>query len=218
VSIESSNQVSTNGDIHYDSVVDMSGMVAMMNSLSEMNMSGSTTPNSTTPKNLCDDFTKDTASLTWFYLDISCESLGDYKARVRSTFLADKNPWVLVESGVIVFNPLWSKSLEESDISDEVGYSPVDGPDLGMVINWTFNLPYPIVYRDIGKKLDIDSLELNMLDKKIMKRKELFIVARADGKKPTIKELIRYKKLIRAQVLKAKKSGKYKDFDDMTGL
>ncbi len=63
-----------------------------------------------------------------------------------------------------------------------------------------------------------DTVRINLLDKKVMKRNDLYIIARADGKKPTNKEILMYKQKIRQQLMKARISGKYDDFQDMTGL
>lgn len=76
-SIESTNQVRLDGAVSYDAVVDMSGMMDMMNSLS-----GSMSSGSTTSKNLCENFDTKTGSLAGFYQDISCQSLADYRARI----------------------------------------------------------------------------------------------------------------------------------------
>lgn len=91
----------------------------------------------------------------------------------------------------------------------------MDAESMGMKIIGTFHFPYPVVYADAGTRTDASTVSLNMLNKKIAARREIFIIARADGKKPTAREIAQYKRIIRTQIAKAKRSGKYDNFEDM---
>lgn len=207
--MQSDNQVKQNGDVVYNAVVDMSGMVNMMNSL------GTGSTDSTTSKDLCTDAEVTKSTLTSHYIDVSCTSLWDYKARMISTLPKSNNPWIWVGSGVIVMNPLWVKGMKPQTQAPE---TDADMKQYGIVIEGVFNFPYPIVYKEGGTRIDADSLALDMLDKNILKKRDLYIIARADGKKPTNAEILKYKKIIRAEILKAKKSKKYDDFENMLGM
>lgn len=210
-SIESTNQVRQDGAISYDVVMDMSGMMDMMSSLS-----GSTSSDSTSSKDLCKDFDTKMGSYMGFYQDISCQSLADYRARIASTLPIINNPGIFVGSGVVVFNPIWSNNIKKTPVTKSSDmYDGMDAESAGMKIVGTFHFPYPVVYADAGKRTDASTVFLNMLDKKIAVKREIFIIARADGKKPTIKELNNYKRIIRNQLAKAKRSGKYEKFEDI---
>jgi hypothetical protein len=209
MTIQSDNEVKQTGDITYNAVVDMSGMVNMMNSL------GTGSVDSTTPKDLCTDADAKKATLTEYYTDVTCTSLGDYKARMISTLPKENNPWIWVGSGVIVMNPLWVKGIKPQTQTTE---TDMDMKQYGVVIEGIFNFPYPIVYKEGWTRIDADSIALDMLDKNILNKRDLYIIARADGKKPTNAEILKYKKLIRSEVLKAKKSKKYDEFENIVGM
>lgn len=67
--IQSDNEVKQNGDIVYNAVVDMSGVVNMMNSLD------TNSPSTATPKDLCTDPEITKSIHTSHYMDVSCTSL-----------------------------------------------------------------------------------------------------------------------------------------------
>ncbi len=207
--MESDNTVSSIGDITYNSVLDMSGMVAMMQTYA----SGSDSDTDIS-KDLCIDFDKEKTDL--YYTWATCASLGDYRARIISILPKANNPGIYVSSGVIVYNVLLSKALDGNKSS--VNTSKPDMEMLGIKIEGTFKFPYPIVHADAWVRMGTDTVRINLLDKKVMKRNDLYIIARADGKKPTNKEILMYKQKIRQQLMKARISGKYDDFQDMTGL
>ncbi len=187
----------------------MSGMVAMMQAFE----SGSESE-SDISKNLCVDFEKENTDL--YYTWATCASLGDYRARIISTLPKANNPGIYVSSGVIAYNVLLSKALNRNKTG--IDTSTPDIEMLGIKIEGTFKFPYPIVHADAWVRIGTDTVRINLLDKKVMKRNDLYIIARADGKKPTNKEILKYKQKIRQQLMKARISGKYDDFQDMTGL
>lgn len=207
--IQSDNEVKQNGDIVYNAVVDMSGVVNMMNSLD------TNSPSTATPKDLCTDPEITKSIHTSHYMDVSCTSLWDYKVRMISTLQKSNNPWIWVGSGVIVMNPFWTKNIRTQEQNTEMD---PDMKQYGVIIEGIFHFPYPIVYKEGGTAIDADSLVFDMLDKNILKKRELYIIARADGKKPTNAEILKYKKMMRAEILKAKKSKKYNDFESMLGI
>jgi hypothetical protein len=67
-------------------------------------------------------------------------------------------------------------------------------------------------------KIGSGSIKLDMLDARVMKKSDLYIIARADGKVPTKNEMIQYKKNLRSQMLKAKRSEKYLFFSENPGM
>ncbi len=205
--MQSENTVSSIWDVTYYAVLDMSGMVTMLESFD-------TGSSSDTPKNLCKVFNDD--EIGDFYTNSSCESLGDYRASIISTLPKDNNPGIYVWSGVIVYNVLLSKTLGKDANNNST--DTVKMQDYGVKIDATFKFPYPIVYLDAGEKPSSNVVHLNMFDKKVMKRQELYIIARADGKKPTKIEITKYKQKVRQQIIKAKKSGKFKEFQELSGL
>lgn len=69
----------------------------------------------------------------------------------------------------------------------------------------SITFPWNVVYKDTGKLSSLNTLTLNLLDPKISKKKELFIIATQDGKKLKPKEIARYKQLLRKQIRLSKK-------------
>jgi hypothetical protein len=65
----------------------------------------------------------------------------------------------------------------------------MDMRNFGMRIDGVFTFPYPIVYAQAGTILQSQKIYLDLLDPKMMKRNEIFIIARADGKTPTLSEI-----------------------------
>jgi hypothetical protein len=57
-----------------------------------------------------------------------------------------------------------------------------------------------------------------MLDSSVLSRNNLLIVARRDGQIPSKKDIINYKKMLRIQIMKAKRSGKYNNIEDMLSM
>lgn len=178
----------------------------MMNSLSWANSDDS--------KDLCTDFKSD--KLETFYTHTQCLSLWDYKAKILATLPRENNPAVYVGSGVVAYNLLLSKAFDRQ--KENTDSQDFDAEKLGFKIYGKFHFPYGIVYSEGGTKTDNDTLSLNMLDKKIVKRHELYVIAREDGKKPTKQEILKYKQKIRKQIIQAKKSGKYDDFEGVPGF
>ena len=183
----------------------MSGMVTMM----EWFASGS---ESDTSKDLCKDF--ETDKVEKFYTNISCSSLGDYAARIISTLPKENNPGIYISSGVIVYNLMVSKSFNRASGDDNMNSDKME--DFGVKIDATFKFPYKVVYMDAWEIKADDTVYINMLDKKVAKRKDFYIIARADGKKPTKSEINKYKQKVRQQIVKAKRSDKFKDFQEFS--
>jgi hypothetical protein len=222
MTMQSENQISTTGDTIYVVSVDMSQLVASMESkygTGTASDSMSTPGGMATPKDLCIEFNGKRGKLEKYYTNVSCQSTGDYKAKISSTLPKDKNPGIIVSDEMIMIDPLWIEAVKSKATPTVLDAETATKlKTAGVVVTGEFQFPYPIIHQDAGTLVGTNSVQLDMLDSRVFTRKDLLIVARRDGQIPAKKDLLKYKKMLRTQIIKAKRSGKYKDIESIANM
>lgn len=82
------------------------------------------------------------------------------------------------------------RTLMDTGEADTGGQS---AKDMGFSMSQTYIAPSPIVYHEAGTLSGSAALTLDLLDKKVLTRKSLIMIATQDGKKLSRKEINRYK-------------------------
>ena len=73
----------------------------------------------------------------------------------------------------------------------------MDAENLGFSIRQSYTLPGKIAYREGGSLSGANTVVLNLLDPKVTKKQSLIVIATADGKKLTPREINAYKLKLR---------------------
>jgi hypothetical protein len=218
MTMQSQNEVNITGDTTYVVSMDVSKMITMMQSMQSMGTWSLSTDVSSS-KNICTEFDNKKWDLEKNYTNISCQSTGDYKAKITSTLPKVNNAGIIVSDDMILIDPFWIKNINNKTRSMETEIeSAWEFKKNGAIITGDFQFPYPIVYQDAGTRIGTNSIQLDMLDSSVLSRNNLLIVARRDGQIPSKKDIINYKKMLRIQIMKAKRSGKYNNIEDMLSM
>lgn len=203
-SMHSDVVIGLDGKISIASTIDMSKMAALVANLSSWSVS-----TGSINVNLCDDKNFSSWLNEWKKDNeiVKCTNTGDYRAKVETESSIWDNLAILVMSGIMVIDAMNIDSNSESAKSEvsEDQESAISPEDMWFSVSESITFPWNVVYKDAGKLSSANTLTLNLLDPKISKKKELFIIATQDGKKLKPKEIARYKQLLRKQIRLSKK-------------
>ncbi len=132
--------------------------------------------------------------------------MGEYRAKIETKTSTLDTPGVLMLSGVTIIDVLHVDS-DSKFATDDTSMSNLDtsGESLGFSITESVTLPGKIVHKDAGTLSGTSTVNINLLDPKISKKRELFVIATTDGKKLKPAQITKYKVLLRKQIRSAKK-------------
>jgi hypothetical protein len=130
--------------------------------------------------------------------DVKCTSLWAYIAKVQWTQDLSQKKWILMLSGVTILDmlALWDENrVPKNDWNDD--FSSTSAEEMGFSIHQSYTVPGTIVYKEAGNLSGSSTIELNLLDPKILKKQSLILISTKDGRKLTTREINAYKLKLR---------------------
>lgn len=198
VKIDSHVFIESDGQIRSVANIDMSQMMRMLSEFA----TGSNTQN--IDKNLCQDKNFSTWLQEWLAKErgkvtrFQCTSLGDYKAQVEAYIYYSQKKWILFLSGVTVVDMLSSKNENQTPKSlTQTDTHTLTPEDMGVSIRQSYTLPGEIVYKEAGTLSWASTVELNLLDPKVLAKKSLIVISNVSGAKLSPREINAYKLQLR---------------------
>lgn len=76
-------------------------------------------------------------------------------------------------------------------------FSPMDAEQLGFSIVQSYTLPGKIAYKEAGTLSGSNTVVLNLLDPKILRKQSIIVISTTDGTKLTPREINAYKLKLR---------------------
>ena len=202
--LDSAINIDANGVAKSVATIDMAKFISVIEAM------GTGSDSAGINKDLC----KDENFSGWLYeslseskdtlADVKCTSVGDYKAKVEGTQDFSKKKWILLLSWVTIIDmlALWDENRVPKSGWDEL--SPSSAEDMGFSIHQSYTLPGVVVYKEAGTLSGSSTVELNLLDPKVLKKRSLILISSTSGKTLTTREINAYKLLLKRHNRKVK--------------